>query len=702
MGRVVSLPREPTRLIGRDRDLEALQPLVQARRAVTLTGPGGSGKTRLGVAVGRNLAPRFRGTVAFVPLAPLSSSDRVPDVVMAALGRTEMRGGLADVIETLRDDHALLVLDNAEQLPDLAAVVAALLDACPQLHVLTTSRSPLGLAGEQVYPVGPLGEQAAVELLVERARARRPGFDADGEGLREVARRVACLPLGLELAAARLRGISAAGLAQRLDRQLDLLRDERPGLTDRQQTMRAAVEWSYRLLEPGDAALFESMAVFAAPARLEVVAHTSGLDEVDALDSVTRLVDASLVVFGDVPAARYGMLEPIRQYATERLGSRAGEVEDRLIDWYRVEAGDRLRFPGEVAGLRRDTENLFRALEYCATRCAWGWWLDIVFPVVHLLSRNLSGFEAITSTVARIPADDLSDRDRARLSVVRTLSSEAFSTRSWLATAEVARASGDPELECFTLLGLTNAYLSENRVEEAQATLEKAARFPTTAPVHRHYIHALTAAVAADSGSGEQAGEAYKSAVADAREIGDPEMLGVRLLEHAYLLVSWGQTAAALEAITEAQGLIEGDAHDRYDVAMTAALVKLMADDPRAGARDALEALHISPTLPPRGRRFPVSLLSLVAAALLAALERDAEAVTLAAFADRTIERKTELADRRVIERLHQYAADARERLKPPERRSADAASAAMHDRDAVVYAVDQIALALQEPATTQ
>jgi tetratricopeptide (TPR) repeat protein len=444
------------------------------------------------------------------------------------------------------------------------------------------------------------------------------------------------------------------------------------------------------------------MAVFAAPARLEVVAHTSGVDEVEALDALTRLVDASLVVFGEAPAARYGMLEPIRQYAAERLGSRTEEVEDRLIDWYRLEVGDRLRFPGEVAGLRRDTENLFRALEYCVRRRAWGWWLDIVFPVVHLLSRNLSGFEAITSTAARIPDADLSGRDRARLSVARTLSSEAFSVRSWLATAELARAGGDPELECFTLLGLTNAYLSENRVEEAQTILEEAARFPITAPVHRHYIHALTAAVAADSGSGEHAGEAYQSAVADAREIGDPEMLGVRLLEHAYLLVSWGQTTAALEAITEAQGLIKGDAHDRYDVAMTAALVNLMVDDPRAGARDALEALHISPTLPPRGRRFPVSLLSLTAAALLAALRRDAEAVTLAAFADRTIERATELADRRVIERLHQHAAGAHERLEPCERRSADAAGAAMQDRDAVVYAIDQIALALHEPATTR
>jgi predicted ATPase/DNA-binding SARP family transcriptional activator len=339
-----ALPTAPTPFLGRELELAAVTALLNRDevRLLTLTGAGGTGKTRLALAAARELEPAFRDGARFVGLATVRDPALVASTVAAALGAGETGAGSVEtaLFEHLRDQHTLLVLDNFEQVTAAAPLVAELLGAAPRLKVLVTSRGVLRVSAEHEYPVPPLPlpdpadagdpdsllRNEAVALFVERARAVRPGFALDGEAraVVDICAALDGLPLALELAAARVKVLSPSALRDRLERRLPLLERGPADLPGRQRTMRATIDWSYDLLDEADRALFARLAVFAGGCTVEAAEAVCEAD----LDGLAALVDASLLRErpGGRAETRFAMLEVVREYAVERLEA-SGESE---------------------------------------------------------------------------------------------------------------------------------------------------------------------------------------------------------------------------------------------------------------------------------------------------------------------------------------------------------------------------------------
>ena len=296
-----------TPFLGREREIEEVAQLLGRRdvRLVTLTGPGGSGKTRLALQAVAAAADDFDRGVWWVPLASLADPTLVETAAAQALGSKDT------LAATVGDKRLLLLLDNFEHLLDAAAGLAETIASCPDLTVLVTSREPLHVAGEWEVAVEPLREQEAVDLFRQRAVAVHSDFEANGE-VGEICRRLDCLPLAIELAAARVKALSLPALLERLEQRLPLLAGGSRSAPERQRTLRATIAWSHDLLTPSEQDLFARLAVFAGGCTLEAAEEACGAD----LDGIASLVDKSLVRRS---GERYWMLETIREFAAERL-----------------------------------------------------------------------------------------------------------------------------------------------------------------------------------------------------------------------------------------------------------------------------------------------------------------------------------------------------------------------------------------------
>jgi predicted ATPase/class 3 adenylate cyclase len=312
-----NLPVPATPFLGRERQLaEVLDLLARDEvRLLTLTGPGGTGKTRLGLQAAAEAVERYPDGVWWVPLAPLRDPDLVLETAAHALGATN---GLA---EHIGDKSLLLLFDNFEQVVEAGADVAALVASCPKLHVVVTSRELLRVPGEQAYPVPPLESEEGTALFLARARAALPTF-APSAAVSELSDRLENLPLALELAAARVRVLSPEQLLERLSRRLDVLKAGR-GVDARQQTLRSTIEWSYDLCSAEERSLFRRLSTFRGGWSLEAAETVCDAD-VDVLES---LVDKSLVRGRE--GDRFWMLETIREYAAERLEDSAESEQFR-------------------------------------------------------------------------------------------------------------------------------------------------------------------------------------------------------------------------------------------------------------------------------------------------------------------------------------------------------------------------------------
>jgi predicted ATPase/DNA-binding CsgD family transcriptional regulator/sugar phosphate isomerase/epimerase len=364
-----NLPLQATSFVGREREIADIQLHLQSARLLTLTGPGGAGKTRLAIEGARRAAVQFADGVCFVPLAGLSSAASVAQALAAALGLQETGARLVEQVlpEYLAEKELLLVLDNCEHLVGACATMAeALLTQCAQLKLLATSREPLAIAWEMTWPVPPLSlDDDGVALFVARARAVRPAFEPS-PAVGEICRRLDGLPLAIELAAARVRVLTPEQILNHLDDALSLLSGSSRTAPARQQTMRGAVEWSYNLLAEPERSLFRRLSVFSGGFTLEAAEAIAG-DA--ALDLLTQLVDKSLVAS---EAARFRLLEPIRQYALERLKAHGEEptARDRhLAHFARLceSAFEGLNHADQAAWLDRleaEHDNIRTALEW--------------------------------------------------------------------------------------------------------------------------------------------------------------------------------------------------------------------------------------------------------------------------------------------------------------------------------------------------
>jgi predicted ATPase len=480
----LTLPAEATRFIGRDAELAELDALLSRDdvRLVTLTGPGGIGKTRLALRAATRAAPAFEEGAAFVPLAAVSDDRPVVGAIASAVGLPDRSGvDVPGLAADLSDRSLLLVLDNFEHVMGAAELVPRILATCPEVKVLATSREALRLHAEHDVPVPPLSNPDAAAMLVERAtavRGDRSLDEADPAVIARIARRLEGVPLAIELAAARLRLLSPEALLARLDDRLDVLVGGPRDLPARQRTLRSTIEWSYDLLDPQERRVFDGLGAFVGSfplAAVEAIVPAVDVEPRDALDLLASLVDKSLLrVEPTAGEPRFRMLDMLAEFARERLAE-SGDLDavgERHAAFYRdlsreigrgLVSGDQERWLA-VLGDDHDGEtgNIRAALSWYLSHgrgediddvadMAWSLWVPAWINGRVEEGRRVAG-------VALDAGDGASDRSRARLLIVLGIfemwSGDHETARQVLDEGSaIARALDDDEVEVASLLG---------------------------------------------------------------------------------------------------------------------------------------------------------------------------------------------------------------------------------------------------------
>ena len=585
------LPAVPTRLIGRDLEMTAVTALLRRDdvRQVTLTGPGGSGKTRVALAVAEELAPRLRDGAAFVDLSPLDDVSLIVPTLATALGIEDGKGSLeAEVLADLRDRAGLLVLDNFERLLDAATWVSDLLRASPRLLVLVTSRVPLRLSWEHVYAVPPLSPpdegsvdlaaleaNDAVRLFATRAGAVDPSFRLSEESARAVAticRRLDGLPLAIELAAARSNVLPPETMAQQIDRMLPLLREGPVDVPERHRSLQATLDWSSALLPEAERSMFERLAVFSGGCAADTAAH---LDP-DATDRLAALVDHSLlrqIERQDEPP-RFVMLEPVREYALALLAAHGEEHAWRRIHaelfTSLAETAEREILSGaEPAPLLRRLEsehdNFRTALGYLHTQGAGELELRLAGALTYFwrvrghLGEGRRRLEEALTTEADVPAllrakatsgagrlaFRQGDHSRARL-----LHEQAYS---------LAQSSGDLRALGQALSDLGGVALAEDDLDRAEALYSESAEALREAD-HKVRLGTVLANLAGihDARGDSVGARAFAEEALAVQELtGDKEGRVASYLSLGRIEIHDGHDADAAEALRQALALID-------------------------------------------------------------------------------------------------------------------------------------------------
>jgi predicted ATPase/DNA-binding CsgD family transcriptional regulator len=502
-----NLPHELSSFVGREEALTEIERLLSSHRLVTLTGPGGSGKTRLALQVGRGLAEAFADGTWIVELASLSDPELVEPAVASALGVREAPGRTLgeQLVEHLRSKMMLLVVDNCEHLIEACAALAgALLGVCPDLRILATSREALGVAGEVCWLVPPLSSPEhppaaveelagceAVRLFVERANAVVTSFELDEENapaVAEVCRQLDGIPLAIELAAVRTKVLSVEQISARLDESFGLLRSASRTAPPRQQTLRATMDWGYDLLPEEEKALFRELAVFAGGFTLAAVEEVCGsVEKDDVLELLSRLVDKSLVVVGRWNGeARYRSLEMVRQYASEKLeeSKDAEEVRRRHAVWF-VALTERaeLQGPRQVEWLERlgaEYGNLRAAMCWLlgkgeiatAVRLAWALWYFWLLSREHL-GEGRRWVEEILTRSEALPADPRAKALYLGAAVSYGYDSPERIQRLLEESAPLFRLAGNRQGEAIVMGSLAFPLWMQGDVEQAATLLEE-------------------------------------------------------------------------------------------------------------------------------------------------------------------------------------------------------------------------------------
>ena len=605
-----NLPTQTSAFLGRDEELAIVRRAFDedGARLVTLTGPGGIGKTRLSLQVAAELSGRFVDGVFFVDLAPIRDAGPAFEAVVGALGeaRTD-EPALEQLQRSLERKRVLLLLDNLEQVIEVADGVLALIQRCPRVHVLATSREGLRVRGERLVPIPPLGlppggtptseellRSDAIRLFLERAREASPAFDPTDEELTAIAEicvRLDGLPLGIELAAARLSLFSPAELRDRLHERIDALGRGARDLPARQRTLDSTIAWSYELLEPDEQANFRLLSVFPSgrPGDVEAVAEAVGAGD-DVLDTLESLADKSLVRSVDAPGGRrLTMLGTIRAYATERLGEDANgpAIERAHAEHFATFAS---AFRDRVHGAERAASLDLVEAELDNLLASWRFWiaagdlerldelLDALW-VLHDARGWYHGAVELTNGLLEVLGKRPSSPERAR---------EEITIRTSLARGLMAIRGYTPEVQAM--------------YERALELAEEAGGLPERIPVLRSLaaLHLYRAEFDRCLAVGRQL-----LAIAEERQ--DPGLQAEGHLRIGTSLMSLGDAEGGLEHLELSAALFDPDQHGtgRFRLGpspgvtphTSAAFIRWLRGEADQARRHAAQALEVADRL---------------------------------------------------------------------------------------------------------